>query len=79
METNKTDKKTLFKGIKIMIFALFSFFIGPTFMHMALNNKEKPLYMPMLIVGCLICAMAVILAFKGINTIMNSIFKKDKK
>ena len=76
MTQNKTDKPLLFKGIKIMVFALLSLFMGPTFMHMALSNKEKPLYIPLLIVGCLICAMAIILMFRGINTIMNSIFKK---
>lgn len=76
MTKNKTDKTILYKGLKIMVFALLSLFIGPAFMHMALSNKEKPLYLPLLIVGCLICVMAVILMFKGINTIMNSMFKK---
>ena len=76
MTKNNTDKPMLYKGIKIMIFALLSLFMGPTFMHFALSNKEKPLYIPLLVVGCLICAMAVILIFRGINTIMNSIFKK---
>lgn len=76
MTKNKTNKPLLYKGIKIMIFALLSLFMGPIFMHFALSDKENTLYIPMLIVGCLICAMAVILMFKGINTIMNSIFKK---
>ncbi|MGC1204358.1 MAG: DUF6095 family protein [Flavobacteriaceae bacterium] len=78
METNKTDKTILFKGIKILIFALLSLVIGPIFMHFALGDKENALYIPMLIVGYLICAMAVILLFKGINTIMNSLFKKKE-
>ncbi|MCF7561723.1 DUF6095 family protein [Sabulilitoribacter multivorans] len=58
-----------------MILALLSLFLGPIFLHLALSNKEKPLYFPLLIVGCLICIAAIILMFKGINTIMNSIFK----
>nr|WP_290857335.1 DUF6095 family protein [Flaviramulus sp.] len=59
-----------------MAFALLSLFMGPTFLHIALSNKEKPLYIPLLIVGSIICIMAVLLMFKGINTIMNSMFKK---
>ncbi len=78
METNKTDKKVLFKGIKTLVFALLSLFMGPILMSMAYANKEKPLYYPMLIVSVLICTMAVILLFRGIRTIMNSMFKNKK-
>jgi len=46
-------------------------------LSIAFSNKEKPLYIPILIIGCLISAMAVYLIFKGINTIMNSMFKKE--
>ena len=76
MENNKTDKTILFKGIKILIFAILSLVMGPIFMHFALSDKENSLYIPMLVVGCLICAMAVILIFKGINTVMSSMYKK---
>jgi hypothetical protein len=75
METNKTDKYILFRGIKLLIFALLSLFMGPTLMTMALSDKENSLYIPLLIVACLICAMAVFLIFKGIRTIMSSMFK----
>lgn len=76
MENNKTDKALLFKGIKTMIFALLSLFMGPILLTLALGNKEKPLYIPILIVGSLICAFAVFLIFKGIKIIMSSMFKK---
>lgn len=76
METNKTDKTILVKGIKTLIFALLSLFMGPILISIAFNNPEKPLYIPILIVGCLISAFAVFLLFKGIKTIMNSMFKK---
>lgn len=74
MKTNKTDKKVLIQGIKTLIFALMTLFLGPMFLNVAFSNKEKPLYIPILIVGCLISAMAVFLIFKGIKTIMNSMF-----
>lgn len=76
MENNKTDRTLLFKGIKTLIFALLSLFMGPTLLHIALSNPEKPLYLPLLIVGCLIAAFAVFLLFKGIKIIMSSIFHR---
>ncbi|ALJ03633.1 hypothetical protein APS56_00035 [Pseudalgibacter alginicilyticus] len=76
METSKTDKKLLFKGIKTMVFAVLSLFMGPILLSIAMSNKEKPLYLPLLIVGCLICAFAVFLIFKGLKIIMSSMFKK---
>jgi len=75
-ETKKIDKKLLFKGIKLLIFSALSLFMGPTLMSMALSDKENSLYIPLLIVACLICAMAVFLIFKGIQIIMLSIFNK---
>ncbi|WP_370480262.1 DUF6095 family protein [Tamlana flava] len=72
---NKTDKVILFKGIKTLIFAVLSLFIGPIMLSFAFSQPENSLYKPMLIVGCLICAMAVFLIFKGIRLIMSSMFK----
>ncbi|MFI1773220.1 DUF6095 family protein [Thalassobellus citreus] len=76
METKKTDKFLLFKGVKLLAFAALSLFMGPTLMHFALSDKENSLYFPLLIVACLICAMAVFLIFKGIKIIMASMFNK---
>jgi hypothetical protein len=77
METSRTDKKLLFKGLKTLIFALLSLFMGPTLLHVALSNPEKPLYMPILIFGSLISAFAVFLIFKGLKIILNSMFKRS--
>ncbi|AJR04588.1 DUF6095 family protein [Siansivirga zeaxanthinifaciens] len=76
METKKTDKIILFRGIKLLVFAALSLFMGPTLMTMAMSDKENSLYIPLLIVSCLICVFAVFLIFKGIRTIMSSMFKK---
>ena len=76
METNKTDKDILVKGLKTMGISLACMFLGPTLLHIAFSNKEKPLYIPILIVAILICGCAVYFAFKGIKTIMDSMFKK---
>ncbi|MFB9057928.1 DUF6095 family protein [Mariniflexile ostreae] len=76
METDRTNKDLLVKGLKIMGGSLACMFSGPVMLHIALSNKEKPLYIPILIVGVALCSLAVFLAFKGINTIMDSMFKK---
>lgn len=76
METNRTNKNVLAKGLKIMVAALACMFL-PTLVHIALTNKEKPLYIPILIVAIIICVLAIFFTFKGINTILDSMFKKN--
>ncbi|AUP81526.1 hypothetical protein C1H87_03710 [Flavivirga eckloniae] len=56
--------------------SLGAMFLGPILIHIAFSNQEKPLYIPILIVAILICGLAVYLAFKGLNTILDSMFKK---
>lgn len=78
MTKNKTDKKLLAEGIKILVLAFFTLFMGPILLSAAFANPDKPLYVPLLIVGCLVSASAIFLGFKGIRTIMKSMFG-DKK
>ena len=60
---NKTDKELLIKGIKKMGFSLIFMFLGPTLIHIAFSNKEKSLYVPLLILGIIICGLAIFFAF----------------
>ncbi|WP_345274292.1 DUF6095 family protein [Flaviramulus aquimarinus] len=76
MEEHKTDRDILAKGLKIMGMSLGCMFLGPTLVYIALTNQEKPLYIPILILAILLCGLAIFLAFKGINTVMDSMFKK---
>jgi hypothetical protein len=75
-ENNRTDKAILTKGLKQMGICAILMFTGPTLIHLTLNNKEKPLYIPLLIVSIILCILAISFLFIGINTILNSIFKK---
>jgi Family of unknown function (DUF6095) len=75
-KNNKTDKELLVKGLKRMGICLLLMFLGPTFLHLAFNNNDKPLYIPLLVLSIIICIAAVTMLFVGINTILNSIFKK---
>ena len=78
METKKTDKDVLTKGLKKMGISLILMFLGPSLIYVAFSNQEKPLYIPLLIVGISACISAVYFAFKGLNTILDSMFKSNK-
>ncbi|MEM5566489.1 DUF6095 family protein [Psychroserpens sp. AS72] len=74
-ETKRTNKNLLVKGIKTMGIALVLMFLGPTLFYVALSNSEKSLYIPILIVASIFCILAIYFAFKGLKTIMDSMFK----
>ena len=76
METSRTNKDILVQGLKKMGISLALMFIGPTLFYIATTNKEKPLYIPLLIVSLVLCGGAIFFAFKGLQTIMNSLFGK---
>lgn len=76
METKRTDKDILVKGIKKIAVAMAFMFIGPTVLYVAFSNQEKPLYIPLLLLGGIVCIAAIVFAFKGLNTIMDSLFQK---
>ena len=75
-ENNKTDKEILTKGLKQLLLCLILMFLGPTMLHLVFNNQNKALYIPLLIVSIILCILAIVLLAVGINTIMNSMFKK---
>lgn len=77
-EQNRTDKEVLTKGLRQMLICLFLMFTGPTLLHIAFSNNEKPLYIPLLILAILLCIAAIAFLFIGINTILNSIFNNKK-
>ncbi|MBC3848068.1 hypothetical protein H8K90_16855 [Winogradskyella echinorum] len=77
-ENNRTDKDVLVKGLKQMGICLLLMFAGPTLLHLTLDNDDKPLYIPLLIISILLCIAAIAFLFIGINTILNSIFKRKK-
>jgi hypothetical protein len=76
-EDHKTDKDILIKGLKRLGICLLLMFAGPTLLHLSLDNSDKPLYIPLLILAFILCAMAILFLFLGINTIMKSMFNKN--
>ncbi|RKE95043.1 DUF6095 family protein [Ichthyenterobacterium magnum] len=76
METNKTDKDLLVKGLKTMGITLVLMFLGPTLLYIVLGNNDKPFYIPLLIISIAICGLAIFFGFRGLKIIMDSMFKK---
>lgn len=76
-ETKRTNKDVLVKGIQTMGIALILMFVGPTLIYVGLSNPDKPLYIPILIVATLLCILAIYFMFKGLKTIMDSMFKDN--
>ncbi|WP_406684449.1 DUF6095 family protein [Seonamhaeicola sp. MEBiC1930] len=75
-ETKRTDKEVLVKGIKLMMGSLAGMFAGPTLIYISQTKLRSPIDTIMLIIAIAICGVAIFLAFKGINTILDSMFKK---
>ncbi|MBF6608887.1 MAG: hypothetical protein ITG00_09140 [Flavobacterium sp.] len=71
-----TDRQVLNKGIGYMAWALPLLFIGPSVIYNAFINKQNIWHYLVLALGIAICFIAVYLVFKGLNTIMKSLFGK---
>lgn len=69
-----TNKTLLGKGIKYLAMALPLAFLGPSVLYSAFNNQGNTFYIPVLIFGILACAGSMFLMFKGINTLVKSLF-----
>jgi hypothetical protein len=71
-----TYKELLSKGIKYITISLPCLFIGPAVIHFAFINKLQPLYYLILAIGIGIGITAMVMLYKGLNTIMKSLFNK---
>lgn len=69
-----TNKELLGKGVKYLGGAIPLAFIGPAVLYSAFNNQNHPWYPVVLGVGLLFCGAAMFLMFKGIKTLMRSLF-----
>ena len=74
-----TNKSILAKGVKYLAGALPLLFLGPVVITSAFKNEKHQLYVYVLILGILIALAAMFLIFKGINTVLKSLFDADKK
>ncbi|OBX26228.1 hypothetical protein LX77_01891 [Gelidibacter algens] len=75
METKRTNKDLLVKGIQNMGICVVLMFLGPTMLHLAFSNPDKPTYILVLIIAIVLCLGAIFFLFRGIYIIMQSLFK----
>jgi hypothetical protein len=73
-----TNKQILMKGITYLGWALPFMAIGPVILFNAFQNEKHPFFIPVLGIGIIICGSSIYLMFKGINTIMKSMFHNEK-
>lgn len=74
MGKEHTDFDLLKKGIKFMAFALPLLFLSPYLLTLSFLNKETFMFFLFLFFGIISGGGAIYLGFRGINTILKSIF-----
>lgn len=74
MSKKHTDFNILKKGLKFMAFAVPLLFAAPYLLTLSFLNKDIYMFYVFLGLGLVAGAGAIYLCFKGINTIMKSIF-----
>jgi hypothetical protein len=62
-----------------MSYFLILCFVGPFVVHQAFQNKTHPLYLPVLLVGIVLLALAFYYGFTGIRTLIDALLWKKKK
>lgn len=76
MVNNKTDKSLLVKGIKNLVISISFMFLGPTLTFISSKITIAYKKYVAIILGIIICILAVYYAFRGISIIMKSLFNK---
>lgn len=71
-----TNKAVLMQGVKILSFSLPVLCLGVFLINSSFKNQQHFLYYVVLSLGILIAGFSVYLMFKGINRVMDSMFKK---
>jgi Family of unknown function (DUF6095) len=69
-----TNRNLLTKGVVKLAAALPLLFLGPTVIHNAFINKQNIWHWLVLVIGIAICGVALFFMYKGLNTIMKSMF-----
>jgi len=74
----RTNKDILVKGLKQLAYTAMLMFLAPVVIWQAFKNEGHPFYWPVLILGIFLAICAIFMGFKGIKTIMNSLFGEKK-
>ncbi|MGB3143220.1 MAG: DUF6095 family protein [Maribacter sp.] len=74
----RTNKDLLVKGLKKLAITVLLMFTAPIILWQAFKNEDKPLFWPVCILGILLGCYAVYMGFRGIMTIVDSLFGKKE-
>ncbi len=75
----RTDKDVLVKGIKSFVYTALVMFLAPIVLYQAFKNTDKPLFIPVLIIGILLAGFAIYMGFRSVNLVMDAVFGKKRK
>ncbi|WP_405414304.1 DUF6095 family protein [Maribacter sp. Asnod1-A12] len=75
----RTDKDLLVTGLKRLAITVLLMFTAPIVLWQAFKNQENLFFWPVCIIGIILAIYAVYMGFKGIMTIMDSMFGKKPK
>jgi hypothetical protein len=75
----RTDKDMLVTGLKRLAITVVLMFTAPLILWQAFKNQEHAMFWPVCILGIIVACFAVYMGFKGIMTIMDSMFGKKIK
>ena len=74
MDSNKTNREKLAKGVQTLAMSLGAIALGPIILYNAFMNKEHPFFLAVLIVGVIILFLAIFLILRGLKQILDSFF-----
>ena len=75
MTQKHTNKELLSKGIKYMAFTLPLLFLCPYLITLSFLNKDNFSFYIFLFLGIIVFILVIYLFYKGIKTILDSMFK----
>lgn len=78
-KVRKTDRELMLKGVRFLTYTVLLMFTAPIVVYQAFKNQGHPLYIPVLVVGCLLGLGAIIMGFVSIKIIVDALFGKKKK
>jgi hypothetical protein len=70
------NKNHLAEGLKKIFISIFLMFLGPTILFQSFKNEDHPWFLPVLSISILVCVLSLFYGVKGLQSIMNAIFKK---
>lgn len=72
----RTDKEMLVKGLKSFGYTALAMFSAPVVLYQAFKNTDKPLFIPVLVVGLVLACLAIYLGFRSVKIVVDAIFGK---